>query len=104
VGFRESKTDIATRCRSRKYDNRFEAFLGANIGFAAIDLKLGCLNGNLELPGVGISTRQTGLDKLDIGIRVIDPSRGRTSALTCLFYAQCGLVILWVCGSHLEDS
>jgi hypothetical protein len=56
VGFRESDTDIATRCRPRKYDNGFEAFVGANIGFAAIDLELVCLNGNLELPGVGIST------------------------------------------------
>jgi hypothetical protein len=85
VGFRESETDIATRCRPRKYDNGFEAFLGANIGFAAIDLELVCLNGNLELPGVGICARQTSLDKFDIGIRVIDPDRGRPSAFTSLF-------------------
>ena len=57
VGFRESDTDIAARCQPRKYDNGFEAFVGANIGVAAIDLELVRLNGNLELPGAGISTR-----------------------------------------------
>src|SRR5262245_3813565 len=104
VGFRESDTDIATRCRPRKYDNGFEAFVGANISCAAIDLELVCLNGNLELPGVGISTRQTSLDKLDIGIRVIDPDRGRPSAFTCLFDPQRGLVVFRICGLYHEDS
>jgi hypothetical protein len=80
MGFRESETDIAARCRPRKCDNRFKAFVGANIGFAAIDLELVRLNGNLELSGVGISTRQTSFDKLDIRIRIIYPDRGRASA------------------------
>src|SRR5262245_1625915 len=64
--FRESETDIAACCRPRKYDNGFKTFVGANLGLPAIDLELVRLNGNLELPGVGISPWQTGFDKLDI--------------------------------------
>jgi hypothetical protein len=84
VGFREAETDIAASCRPREYDDGFKAFVGTYIGFAAIDLELVCLNGNLELAGVGISTRQTSFDKLDIRIRVIDPDRGRASSPACL--------------------
>jgi hypothetical protein len=59
VGFRESETNIAARCGPREYDDGFKAFVGTYIGFATIDLELVRLNGNLELAGVGISTRQT---------------------------------------------
>jgi hypothetical protein len=55
VRFRKSETDIAAGCRPREYDNGFKAFVGSNIGFAAIDLESVRLNGNLELAGVGIS-------------------------------------------------
>jgi hypothetical protein len=51
VGFRESETNIAARRRPRKYNDGFKAFVGTYIGFAAIDLELVCLNGNLELAG-----------------------------------------------------
>src|SRR5262245_52862113 len=70
VGIRESETNIAAGCWPREYDDGFKAFVGTYIGFAAIDLELVCLNGNLELAGVGIITRQASFDKLDIRIRV----------------------------------
>jgi len=54
LGFPESDTDIATRCRPLKHDDGLEACI---ISFAAIDLEPVRLNGNLELPGAGIRTR-----------------------------------------------
>ena len=99
----ESDADIAARCRPLKHDDGLEALYRANCGFAAIDLELVRLNGNLELPGAGIRTREASLDKLDVGIRVIDPDRGRASAFTCLFDTQRGLVIFRVCGRHLQN-
>ena len=68
----ESESDIAPRCRPLKCDNGFEAFIGADFGFTAIDLEPVRLNSNLEFSGAGISTRQASFDKLDIRIWVID--------------------------------
>src|SRR6476646_4021840 len=100
----ESEPDITSRRRPLKYDNGIEAFLiGAYCGSATIDLEPVRLNGDLEFPGAGIRTRQASLDKLDIGIRVIDPDRGRAAACTCLLDTQHGLVIFRVRGAYLQD-
>jgi hypothetical protein len=88
------EADIATRCFPLKHDDGFEASITS---VAAIDLELLRLNGNLIFPGWG---DLIGLDKLDVGIRVIDPDRGRAPAFTCLFDTERGLVILRVCGTY----
>src|SRR5262244_3299094 len=96
-GFFESDADIATRSRPLKYDNGVEIIVGS---IAAIDLELVRLNGDLIFPRW---SHLIGFDKLDVGIRVIDPDRGRPSVFTCLFDPQRGLVIFPVCGTHLQN-
>src|SRR5262249_11603497 len=86
-GFLESDTDIATRSRPLKSDDGVEIIVGS---VAAIDLELVGLNGNLILAR---RSHLISLDKLDVGIRVIDPDRGRATVFTCLFDPQRGLVI-----------
>ena len=61
-----------------KYDDGVEIIVGS---VAAIDLELVRLNGDLIFPRW---SHLIGFDKLDVGIRVIDPDRGRPSVLTSL--------------------
>jgi len=92
------ESDVAARCEPLKNDNRFEF---AIFGVAAIDLEYVRLNGDLILTRWSYLT---GLDKLDVGIRVIDPDRSRASDRTFLYDTQGWLVIFRVCGSHLQHS
>src|SRR5262249_17142635 len=97
-GFLESGTDIATRSRPLKYYNGVEIIVGS---VAAIDLELVRLNGDLIFPRW---SHLIGFDKLDVGIRVIDPDRGRPSVFACLFNMQRRLVVFRICGLYHEDS
>jgi hypothetical protein len=82
-----------SRCRALKYDDGVEAFIrGAHGSPAAVDLEPVRLNGNLELPGTGAGVREAGFDELDVGIRVIDPDRGRPPVPSC-FTRSAG----WLC-------
>jgi hypothetical protein len=68
---------------------------------AAIDLELVRLHGNLILPRWSYLI---GLDKLDVGIGVIDPDRGCAPVSACLFDPQRRLVVFRVGGSHLQNG
>src|SRR5688572_13474221 len=70
AGFLESETNIPTGRRPLENHDGVESSLRRA---AAIDLEPVRLNGNLELPGAGVSVRRVSLDELDVRIWVIDP-------------------------------
>jgi hypothetical protein len=73
------ESDIATRCQPLNHNDGLETGI---ISVATIDLQLISLNGNLIFPRWSYLIS---LDQLDVGIRIIDPDRGRAPVLTSLF-------------------
>jgi hypothetical protein len=94
----DPETDVATGCPPLKHDDGLEASI---MRVAAIDLELVRLNCNFVFPR---GSHLISLDKFDVGIRVVDPDRGRATMFTYLSDTQCGLVVCRVCSSYLQNS
>src|SRR5690349_18340775 len=77
----EPESDVAAGGGSLKLDDDVETLDRTAGGSAAVDLETVGLDGDFELAGFGVREGETGLDELDVGVRVVNPDGcGRAGA------------------------
>src|SRR3954453_6935930 len=96
----ETEAHVAAGGGSLKLDDDVEPLDRTAGGSAAIDLKSVSLDGDFELAGLGVGERETCLDELDVGVRVVDPDGCGRAGAACLYQPQERLFV--VTGRHRD--